>query len=339
MPDNLADLVVQFFGLFLLCLGLYLSYRWWVKPYAASLDWQGQGALLLVILTMIGGAVGSTGWFADDPRSFSWDLPPLASRMLGGAGWAFAVLCWQALRRPHWRRVRLVLVALLIYLAPIDLAVVLFHLDRFDFAAPITYGFFLIAVGMAVAATWYLLRPPLSLVQALPQPGNTPVSRLRKTVLALTSALTLPWALALFMTDQGLTRLVWAWPGDLLTSRLIAVMLLTIGVGSLLSLTSDDTARMMLAMNLTYGLGVAVAGMVNVLLGKPLPWGYVLVFSVLALVSTIALVAERKTTPSLRPSRTQKLSFDSPLRPTICQTSYRMVATRAPPQPKFGSLD
>jgi hypothetical protein len=89
--------------------------------------------LLLCVVTLVGGLLGSTGWWTDDPRSFSWDLPPLASRMLASAGWAFGVATLAALHRPVPRRTRLVMLMLAVYLAPLLVTAPLFHLDRFDY--------------------------------------------------------------------------------------------------------------------------------------------------------------------------------------------------------------
>ncbi len=133
-------LLFQIVGLSLLLAGLALGYGRWIKPHASVLDWQGKGLLLLVVLTLAGGFIGSPFWWMDEARSFSWDLPPLASRMLASAGWSFVVVCWLVLERPTDRRLRLVLLLLFVYLSPLALAAPLFHLDRFDPAAPITSG-------------------------------------------------------------------------------------------------------------------------------------------------------------------------------------------------------
>lgn len=77
----------------------------------------------------------------DHPSSFSWDLPPLASRMLAAAGWAFGVATLAALQRPVPHRTGLLMLAT--YLAPLLAAVLLFHLDPY---APITYAFFAIVL-------------------------------------------------------------------------------------------------------------------------------------------------------------------------------------------------
>jgi hypothetical protein len=155
----MGGLLVQFLGLFAL-LGLAaLGYRHWISNRQVGI--QGKGMLLLSVVTLVGGLLGSIGWWIDDPRSFSWDLPPLASRMLASAGWAFGVATLAALHRPVPRRMRLVMLMLAVYLAPLLVTAPLFHLDRFDPAAPITYVFFALVLTMTVAALWYLFKQPV----------------------------------------------------------------------------------------------------------------------------------------------------------------------------------
>src|SRR5215216_2141584 len=81
----MGGLLVQFLGLFALLGIAAWGYRHWISPRQVGI--QGKGMLLLSVVTLVGGLLGSTGWWIDDPRSFSWDLPPLASRMLASAGW------------------------------------------------------------------------------------------------------------------------------------------------------------------------------------------------------------------------------------------------------------
>ena len=50
---------------------------------------------------------------------------------------------------------------LAVYLAPLLVTASLFHLDRFDPAAPITYVFFALVLTMTVAALWYLFEQPV----------------------------------------------------------------------------------------------------------------------------------------------------------------------------------
>jgi hypothetical protein len=59
------------------------------------------------------------------------------------------------------------------------------------------------------------------------------------------------------------------WPGDILTSRLIAVMLLTIAVGAVYALRYADVSRVMLGVIAVYGFGVMLANLWNILAAKP----------------------------------------------------------------------
>ena len=202
----MGGLLVQFLGLFAL-LGLAAwGYRHWISPRQIGI--QGKGMLLLSVVTLVGGLLGSTGWWIDDPRSFSWDLPPLASRMLASAGWAFGVATLAALHRPVPRRTRLVMLMLAVYLAPLLVTAPLFHLDRFDPAAPITYVFFALVLTMTVAALWYLFNQP----DIIP---NEPADSLAPTALVamwlgLVAAVTALWGLALFDPDSGPSRMIWS---------------------------------------------------------------------------------------------------------------------------------
>lgn len=281
------DLLLQVFGLGLLLIGLWLGYRRWIQPYRTVLDYQAQGLLLLLIVTLIGGAVGGIVWWIDDVRGFAWDVPALASRMLASAGFSFAVICFMTLQRPTYRRVRSVLILLLVYLAPLAVAIVFFHLERFDPAAPITYAFFAIVIPMIVATLWYLFRQPR--IMADEPEGAPPGSSLSRGWLSIVALITGVWGLALFLTDSGPSSLIWVWDGDLLSSRLIGVMLLTIAAGSLYSLRTAETVRPMLAMILTYGLGLTAASLWGLLVGQPVPLLYLTIFGLIALVSAVLL--------------------------------------------------
>lgn len=292
------DLLLQALVLAILLGGVAWGYRRWVRPREDGLDFQAKGLMALMVLTFMGGLIGSFFWWADEPRSFSWDLPPLASRMLASAGWSFAVGTFLALERPTTRRLRLMLILLATYLVPLVLAVLLFHLDRFSFAAPITYAFFVIAGGMSIAALWYLVRQPVVLPDA-PADGAPPTPPVGAW-LGVVAVLTGLWGLALFATDNGPSALVWVWPGDLLTSRLIGVMLLTIAVGAAWSRPSADLARLMLAITNAYGVGLALASAWNALSGKPIKPSYLVVFGLVALVSGLLLARQRA--PVLQPT-------------------------------------
>jgi hypothetical protein len=212
--------------------------------------------------------------------------------MLGAAGWAFFAITLLALRRPTYRRLRLILLLLFVYLMPLALVIVLFHLDRFDFNAPITYGFFAIAVPMALAATAYLIRQPHIIAEEARD--MMPANIVIQVWLPIVATITALWGIALLVTDTGPTPLVWAWSGDLLTSRLIGVMLLTIAFGALYSFRYAETARLMLVMITVYSLGLTVAALWNLFVGLPIKTLYVSVYSVIFLVTAVLLLNDRQ---------------------------------------------
>jgi hypothetical protein len=184
-----------------------------------------------------------------------------------------------------------VMLMLAVYLAPLLLTVPLFHLDRFDPAAPITYAFFALVLTMTVAALWYLFEQPII---APNEPADLLVpSTLVGIWLGLVAAVCALWGLALFVTDNGPSGLIWVWPGDLLTSRLIAVMLLTIAVGAVYARRYADVSRVMLGVIAVYGFGVMLANLWNILANLPINLSYVAAFGIMFLVSATLLMAER----------------------------------------------
>lgn len=273
---------MQVLGLLMLIAGVGGAYWFLVRPRVPPSDIQRTGLLMLLVLTMMGGFIGSIGWWTDNPASFSWDLPLLASRMLGAAAVAFGGLNWLVLTYPTQRRVRLALLMLLTYLLPLAVAIVLFHLNRFDPAAPITYSFFIIVIGMILAGGWYLWKQPLIVEDAARD--TRPTSSLSRGWLTGLAILMGVWGIALFLSDTG-PDLIWAWPGDLLTSRLIAVMLLTISAAAFYSRNRADTAHLTHVLVLVYGLGVVAANIAHALEGKPVKPVYVAVFGIMAFIS------------------------------------------------------
>lgn len=286
----MVNLLLNLLALAALLFGLALGYWRWIRPRQSTLGFQATGLMLLLVTTCVGGLLGSPFWWLDLAPSFAWDLPPLASRMLGAAALSFAVVTFMALEQPHRRPVRLVLVLLVVYLAPLVVAIVLWHLDRFDFSAPITYGFFAIAGGMTLAALWYWLRQPICLPDlTVAGPPTAPVA----LWLCLVAGLAGLWGLALFATDSGPLPFIWTWPGDLLSSRLIGVMLAAIGVAALVAVRDAAMARLVLWLTLVYGSGLALAGLWNLVVQRPVPLGYVVVFGLMAVVSAGILLRER----------------------------------------------
>lgn len=288
----LQQLLLHLLGAAFLACCLWLAHRRWLRPYGDTLTPQARGCLWLVIITLWGGFVGAPFWWADVTGAFSWNLPPLAGRMLAAAGWAFTVAALFVLGRPSGPRVRLFLVLLAVYLAPLVASIPVAHHDRFDFTAPITYDFFAIAGGLTAAALWFLGRQP-AITPADPHDDAVPAPALRAWLI-LCAIIAGPWGVALFVTDRGPWPAVWAWPGDLLTSRLIAVMLLALAVGAATSTTQNDRARMALAVIGTYGVGLALASLWGLLIGTPVKPTYAASFGLLALGSAFFLRGPRR---------------------------------------------
>lgn len=268
-----------------------VSYWRWVRPHQAEIAPQGVGLLLLLVLTLVGGLIGGVFWWVNEPGSFAWPLPALAARMLAAAGWAYAAAALLTLQRPTPGRLRLMLVLLVVYLAPLVASILVFHLGRFDPSATITYAFFLVVAGMFPSAIWWLLRQP-TVLAAADRELTPPIPLTRAWFVAAAIGLGL-WGLALFVTDAGPSSLVWVWPGDPLSSQLIGVMLLSVAAGAVMSLRSIDLARLTLVFMLVYGLGV-VAGTVSLALARaPIRLAYLVVFGAIGAGSAALLAAER----------------------------------------------
>ncbi len=297
----MSDLFFQFMGLFLLVAVVGGGYGLLRRRHPGRLTGAQQTILLLTLLTLAGGFIGAIPWWLDVSVSFAWDLPPLASRLLASAGWAFALACGLALRHPTRRHLRLIMVMLAVYLTPLALAILLFHLDRFDPAAPITYAFFAIVTTLLLPTLWFCWRP-VGIIAETPADQRRPKAVVQGW-LGLVALLTGLWGVALFVTHQGPSPLLWLWPQDLLASRLIAVMLLTIAAASLYSLRHATLTRTTLAMTLLYGVGGAAAALWNALAGKPIPLAYVIAFGLLALGALLWLLVgvARRSPPTIPP--------------------------------------
>ncbi len=268
-------------------LGWAWAYWKWVRPHR-SLGSQTQGLLLLLTVTFVGGFWGPFFWWFPQLGIFGWKLPLLASRMLSGAGWAFALVTLAALQLPSASRVRFALVWIAVYVWPIAVIAPLAHLDRFDFSKAIVVAFFVIVACLAIASAWFLARQPWQLPATEPTTDRT--HRVVAGWLLMVATVTAPWGLALFATDKGFADAIWVWPGDALTTRLIAVMLLAIAVGAWLARGSADLSRVMLGALSVYGVTAVVANLVNAFAARPYKIVYVVVFAGVALGSIVLLL-------------------------------------------------
>jgi hypothetical protein len=273
----------------LLICGAWLGWRRWIMPHRQQLDAEGSSMLVLAALTVAGGLIGSPFWWMDIPGSFSWALPLLAARLLAAAGIAFAVTGCYAIEQKKESLVRSYIVMVAVYLAPLVAAILLFHLDRFDWRAPITYAFFAVAGGMTIAAVWHLVRGTRldADFQGSTEQGAPVIGQLWLSLVTIVTGL---WGFALFIYPSGPWPQIWIWPHDTLTSRLIAVMLLTLCTGAILGRQSAAQARMSLWMFVAYGAAASLACYANAVAGKPVPMAYAAVFSALLLISLSVLL-------------------------------------------------
>ncbi len=238
-------------------------------------------AAIVLLGTLAGGFWGAFAWWQNLPFAFSWQLPGLAARMLAAAGWSFALASALALWRPYPAHLRLVLLMLWVYLAPLTLAILTQHLDRFDFAREVTVAFFVIVVFLLVASSFALLALPRN----DPDPGLRP-NALSSWTLWLIGGVAGLWAVALFLKPDGPWLLIWPWPSDPLTTRLIASMFLTISVGAIAARPNHQLGRTVFWTTMAYASGVVIAGFAHVMTAEPSPMGY----SVVALPKSYMIV-------------------------------------------------
>jgi len=265
----------------------------WVRPHRA-LGPSTVALLTLLAITFMGGFGGAFVWWFPELGVFGWKLPLLASRLLSGAGLAFALISMSALRFPTPGRVRLALIWLAVYLWPVALAALFAHLDRFDFSQALVPAFFAVVALMTGAATWFLVRRPWRLPDTkLPVPAAGAASA-TAIWLALIACFFMVWSVLLFATDKGFSAAIWAWPGDLLTTRLIAAMLLTLSVGAWITRHDADLSGLMLGAITIYGLTAVTAHTVNAAMGRPFKISYCVAFGIAAIVSTGLLIARSR---------------------------------------------
>ena len=284
----------QLLGMALLIGTLLGGYALWRRGPGHGASLTERRVALLLTATGAGGFWGALAWWANYPGAFSWPLPGLGARMLAAAGWSFALACLLILRRPFAAHLRLGAAILWVYLAPLTLAILALHLDRFDFGRPVTGAFFAIVVALLIGATWALWR--------LPAEAPLPPDRAAALPLMLIAGVAGGWALLLFLWPAGPVPAIWPWRGDALTTRLIASMFLSVAVGAALALRDRRRAGTVHAMTLAYGIGVVAAGFAHVMTAQPgergykevsLPLSYMLVWGGLGLIALIALTRRR----------------------------------------------
>jgi hypothetical protein len=294
--DRLLDVAILALAMLILLCCIIVGARIWIDPLRPPPPRDGRMAMTLLILPFAGGLIGSFSWWLDVAGGFAWDLPPLAGRMLGSAGWSFALAAFLALQRPTLPRLRLVLWMLFVYLAPLAIALVILHLDRIDPSAPITYPFFAVVALLTIGSGWFLWRRTRVLA-ADQEPEDGRPSPVLRGWLWVVAVVTGAWAVALGITDSGPIPEVWSWPGDPLSSRLIAAMLVTVAICSAWATRHADAARVMAGVGAIYGIGLLVASAQTILGPRSVyaddgPVAYALTFAVVGLGSLLMLARE-----------------------------------------------
>lgn len=244
-----------------LLVAIALGFRRW-----GGIEGAGTVTKFILISTALGGLIGAPFWWFDLPASFAWDLPPVGSRMLAVAALAFGVAGVVTLERPSIARMRLYFTLIALYLIPLALAVVFLHLDRFDFTKPVTYGFFAVVIVLSVGA----LATIFGGAGRGSEPAAAPSAPISAWLLAAGAVLGI-WGVALFATPTAAFPLVFNWPADPLTSRLIAAMLITLAAAFLMARSDASLARVSLVFGGVYGIGVLAACLMNISAGKPVP--------------------------------------------------------------------
>lgn len=234
----------------------------------------GQNRLLrlVTLITIVGGAIGAIAWWQAVPWSFPWLLPPLAFRFLAAAGIAFALLGLTGLLRPSPALDRQFSVLLFVYLAPLTIAIVMFHLDRFDPSRPIVVAFFCAVALLLLGSLAGILQFGLRMSRP-DHPGDL-----------LVAGLLAVWGGLLWVWPQGPIPLIWPWASDPLTTRLIAAMFITVAAAHFTANAPQtrSAAQMMTAL---YGAGIVANSVLNLLQAKPAPTAYLAVWSVITVWS------------------------------------------------------
>lgn len=287
----MGDAIAFVIGGGLLIAAIWLAAKRWPGERFSAAGLRPHHRVALIVLAM-GGLLGTPFWWLDLPPSFAWDLPPLASRLLAAAAFAFGLVGVMVLERPSQARARLMFAAASIYLVPLALAILLLHLDRFDPARPVTYGFFGLVVPLASACVVGWMQ--LSGRQA--EASTPPAGAVRWWMLAMVVVFGL-WGALLFLAPSVAIPAVFLWAADPLTSRLIASMLLTIATVSFMAGRDARLAAPALLFAGIYGAGVVAAALMQAVNAKPVPLFYALVLGSAGAVSLILLLLRKRALP------------------------------------------
>jgi hypothetical protein len=260
-----SDLIMQIAGLGALIAALGAGYWRWIRPSkvgaelssAPTRDILSLAQRWLILLALCDSLLAAPFWWADQSFSFAWDLPASASRMLAMAGLALAAMCLYTLERPTRSRMRLIMILLAVYAAPLGAALLIAHRNQLNFASPMTLALLILLGVYAIGGGWLAWRPPADPPET--EEDVQPVRHSYNAWLFATSLFCLMWGGWLYATDAGPLDAIWLWPGYPMSTRLMGVMMLALSAGSALGWRSLLAARVILLGMTLYGIGVALS--------------------------------------------------------------------------------
>lgn len=251
-----------------------------------------------IIVTTLGSLLGVPFWWLDVDVGFAWDLPPVGARLLAASALAFGLTGLACLEWPSARRSRLYLVMIATGFGSVFATTLLFHLQAFDFGAVSSWMFLLIVGVLPALASVELARsfathPSLRYVRF-----DNPLIPLWLVLVGITM---LAWSLALFIAPDTIFPAVFLWPDDARTSRLVASMLLAIGVAALMAMNDTASGRLALLFAGVYGGGVTCAACLRGVTAFSPPLLYLVVIGGIGLVSLafLAMLTSSQKRPGL----------------------------------------
>ena len=193
----------------------------------------------LILALLVGGLIGVVTNFPLILGFWPWEMPPLAHRFLAGAAAAYLVGGAVTLARGRWAESELLLVTVILYGVPL-VGAILAQPDSVDWTRLVALLFAGIVTSALVVSVFYVLK---GRGRTLAEGGAVLSVPLRVFLLVVGDAAIAVAALVYAVPSRA--GLVWPWSAlpawsDPLDNRLVASMLLTVGLGVLFALWRDD---------------------------------------------------------------------------------------------------
>jgi hypothetical protein len=252
----------------------------------------------LTLALLVGGLIGVVTNFPPILGFWPWEMPPLAHRFLAGAAAAYLVGGAVTLARGRWAESELLLVTVILYGVPL-VGAILAQPGSVDWTRLVALLFAGIVTSALVVSVFYVLK---GRGRTLAEGGTVLSVPLRVFLLVVGDAATAVGALVYAVPSRA--GLVWPWSAlpawsDPLDNRLVASMLLTVGLGALFALWRDDRGAAGLLVLMVWAYCVVVgAALVLHAAAEPaflLPDAvYVCIFAVIAAAGAGALLWQER---------------------------------------------